>query len=71
MLDIMEKSLNICKVNDSTSNSSLSQTELYYINKEFSTSTYPDNFIRPVITIESNTKIESGNGTKEEPFTLK
>ena len=50
--------------------SSIGFETLYYINYN-QRSSYPDNFIRVVVTLDKNTKVSGGTGTSEQPYTLK
>lgn len=50
--------------------SSIGFETLYYINYN-QQSSYLDNFIRTVVTLDKNTKVSGGTGTSEQPYTLK
>lgn len=51
--------------------SSIGYQELYYINEDRKLSSYPNNFIRAVVTLDKDTKCSGGTGTIEDAYTLK
>lgn len=54
-----------------TISSSIGYQELYYINEDRKLSSYPDNFIRVVVTLDKDTRCIGGTGTIEDAYTLK
>ena len=43
---------------------------LYYDYVDYSTASYTDNAVRPVVTLSSKVQITGGTGTKSDPYTL-